>query len=401
MKILFYEPDYQGHHFPYLARMLPNFLELPIQASLATTPSAIDSNEYKKTLAPFESSLEILPSCQELIKHNPLANAWRRCHDLKRIVKECQPDHVCILYADGMWPLAALAKQFGVSLLGNAPVYEAWMYRGGFTYNDAKGKGALIRRRLFKKLIDQEIFDKIHFDDELLFDFYQKECSQRTEVSLSRNPVIITDPIPQREARKQLGLPIEGTIIGTSGMITETKGIHLLLDMFEKHATRNPETILMIAGPHNESIKNMLVEERFQILVQQGRLFSIDRFLNDHEMSLSAASCDLILAPYPNHSGRSSIILWAAAAGVPVLAVSRGCIGHVVRTERLGKTCDVKNIDEFGKALDEMLEETWTEDDVQRVKNYADWHSIENYQKSSAALVRSRCVELGLIEPGN
>ncbi len=398
MKVLFYEPDHRGHHFPYFARMLPGFLELPIQAALATTPSAIESDEYKKTLLPFESDLEILPHCQELINRKPLANAWRRCRDLSRIVKQWNPDHVCILYADGMWSLAASAKQFGITLLGNAPAYEAWMFRGGFTYPDATKKSQAVRRSLYRKLVKQRVFKRISLYDELMYDFHKSINSNTDELALSPESIRIIDPIPQREAREQLGLPLEGTIIGTSGMISETKGIHLILEMFDKHAQKNPETKLMLAGPHKEIIKGILAEDRFQQLITDGRIFCIDRFLNDQEMSLSAASCDLMLAPYPSHSGRSSIILWAAAAGVPVLTVARGCIGHVVRTKRLGKTCDVKNIDEFGRTLDEMLNEPWTEEDVQRVKTYADWHSIENYQRSSAALVRSRCEAMGLIE---
>lgn len=391
MRVLFYEPDYKGHHFPYFARMLPAFLELPVDVGFATTQEAYDSDEFKRTLAPFENQMEILPVCRDNRSLKPLVNAWQRYSDLKKAISDWKPDHTAVLYADGLWPVATLAKTLRLGGLDRHRTHEAWMYRGQFGYEESKKRSDKFRRWFYKKMIQTKVFDKIHFDDELMLEYHKSLGIDKTEVVLPANPVLIRDPLSQLEARAKLNLPAQGRLISISGMISRTKGIDLALHAFAKIATKVPDAILLLAGPHQPIIKEVLAEPEIASLLEQGRVVSRDVFLNEEEMLLTAEASDLVLAPYPRHSGRSSIILWAAAAGTPVLSVARGCIGHVVRTERLGKTCDVKNLDEFSDMLASSLEEPWKEEDVNRVRTYAKSHSIEEYQRSSAAFTRSLC----------
>jgi len=103
-----------------------------------------------------------------------------------------------------------------------------------------------------------------------------------------------------------------------------------------------------------------------------------------------AAASDLVTAPYPNHSGRSSIILWADASGTPVLATHRGCIGRVVETERLGSTCDVGDRGAFSAAIRAGLNRSWTPADRDRVTRYGQSRSVDNYRTLNAASVLSR-----------
>ena len=151
--------------------------------------------------------------------------------------------------------------------------------------------------------------------------------------------------------------------------------------------------MLLIAGPHDEQIKSLL-NNRIAANPDANKFIrSLDRFLSEDEMLLVAAASDLVLAPYPNHSGRSSIILWAAAAGKPVLAVNRGCIQHVVEKEGLDTTCNVRDIDEFATAMGQALQGSWTDEDVARVRAYANWHRVENYQDISSQLIRARLAQ--------
>ena len=63
MRVLFYQPDYTGHHLAYLARMLPGFVDLPIEIVLATTAEAIASQEFSQSLAAFGDRLKLVPCC--------------------------------------------------------------------------------------------------------------------------------------------------------------------------------------------------------------------------------------------------------------------------------------------------------------------------------------------------
>ena len=206
MRVLFYEPTHTGHHFAYLARMLPAFVDLPIEAALATTAEAANSEQFRSLLSPFADRLDVLPWCRPLGKVHPWRNAWRRCRDLASATKRWQPDHVCVLYGDGMWQLAALARLVGVDLLGNAPVYEAWMYRGGFAYADAQRWSHRFYRWLFRRLLMQRVFTKIHFDDELLIEYVHSSPPTKTAVVLPANPVRLRSPKTASQARAELDI---------------------------------------------------------------------------------------------------------------------------------------------------------------------------------------------------
>src|SRR5262245_60036580 len=105
MQMLFYEPDHTGHHFAYLARMLPGFTDLPIEIVLATTPQSRDSAEFAKLLAPFGDRIEVR-TCLTPSPRKPVAAARHRLRGLVTAIGEVRPDHVAVCYADGLWEQA-------------------------------------------------------------------------------------------------------------------------------------------------------------------------------------------------------------------------------------------------------------------------------------------------------
>jgi len=393
MRVLFFEPNHSGHHLAYFSRMLPGFLELPIDIALATTESAIESSEFEICLGNYLERLEIVKIETQMPRRSPLRNARWRIRELARATESWRADHVCVLYADGFWELAALETLLPGRALPERSTLEAWIYRGGFAYPDSNRFVDKFRKWLFRRLLKCGVFEKIHLDDELAIQYVNEISEVNTEVVLPANPVAILNRRKMSDAKAALGLPPDVPIVSLSGQIAKYKGAHLALKAIEVLTKTDGEVRLLLAGPHDDATKDLLSMPPFPSLVQTGRVVSKDEWLNTEEMFCIASASDLVIAPYFNHSGRSSIILWAAAAGRPVLAVDRGCIRHVVETQGLGRTCDVLNPNEFAKAIEEMLARPWSEIDAHRVRDYAKQHSIENYQRLSAALVRKRCEE--------
>lgn len=392
MRVLFYEPNPAGHHFAYLGRMLPGFLRLPVTSALATTPEAADSETFAAQIAPHTDRLEILPLCRPLLRRKSLRNAWRRLEDLRRALESWRPDHACVVYADGMWQLMALWPEAGLGSAARGVTLEGWVYRGGFSYPDATSPPQAAIRALFRRLLRRGVFAKLHLQDELLFEFARGVEGSQTEVVLAADPIKLREPTPVGEARAAFGLPAEGRVIVCSGTVSRRKGVDLAMRAFARlQDDPSGEPVrLLVAGPHDDEIRGLLARAPYAGLVAQGRIVSFDRFLDEDQMLLSAEAGDLLLAPYPNHSGRSSIILWGAAAGVPVLGASRGCIGHVIRAEGLGATCDVTDIGSFAEAIRASLASPLSKQEAARVRAYAAWHGIENYQAMSAELVERR-----------
>jgi glycosyltransferase involved in cell wall biosynthesis len=390
MRLMFYEPNYTGHHFAYLARMLPGFRELPVEIVVATTPQALESTEYAKTLAPLAGSLQITPICSPPPR-SPLRNARHRFAELVRAIGTIRPDHVMVCYADGIWDVACAH-----ALLGRRPwprelVVEGWIYRGRFGDAVDRRLRSRLRRRLFRQLLRQGLFRRLHIDHELLYDFANPLAGGTpTELVLTPNPIVLKPAVSKSDARRQLGLPPDGTWISLNGVIAPYKGADLLLDAYRHYLKHEdyPPARLLLAGPHSEGIRQLLRQSPYAELVAQARIVSLDRYVDENEMYASAAAADLVTAPYPRHQGRSSIILWAAAAGRPSLGTDASCIGHVIRQQRLGATCAVTNPAVLAKAIAAMLESPWTEADAARVRSYAEFHRVENYQRIASELVR-------------
>jgi glycosyltransferase involved in cell wall biosynthesis len=395
MRILFYSPSHQGHHFAYLSRMLPAFIELPVELCLATTPDAIASEEYASTLARFSDRLIPYPVCTTAPR-GPFKNSRHRLRELTAAIQRLHPDHVAVCYADGLWQLAAID-----TLIGRRPWpahldVEGWIYRTRFGDSTDKRLKSRIERWLFARLVRHRTFSKLHLDGELLFEFARHLVTPTSaEIVLTPNPVVVESLVPAETARRELGLPVDGKWLSLSGMIARYKGADLLLNAFRSicEVTPGASLRLLFAGPHEPYIRQLLATPPFASFVAERRIVSLDRIVDEHEMFLAAAAADLVLAPYPRHQGRSSIILWAAAAGRPSLGVADGGIGHVIRQQKLGATCNVLDPDEFATSIVRSLEAPWTDQDINRVRNYALGHRIENYQSVASQLVRTRLAE--------
>ena len=383
MRLLFFEPNFTGHHLPYLARMLPGFLNLNIRVALSTTQQALDSVEFSKTLKWAEDELECLPLCKPL-SQKLIANARQRYSQLTHSVKSWEPDHIAVLYGDGLWQFWAMSPGWFRFQIGKRPTIETWLFRGGFSYPDANSFPNKFKRFLFRRLVNSGVLAKIHCDDELLFDYANEiNQSKKTEIALTPNPVLVRESVPsERNSVKT---------ISCIGMIDQRKGVHLLLNAFSKLVVKTATPVrLLLVGPHDEAIRRKLSSPEFSGFVEKGTIISEDRFVVEEELYNVSAQSDLMVAAYPNHSGRSSVVLWAAALGKPVVGTNRGCIGHVIENQNLGWICNVKDIDEFTETLKSALDADWTIKDIQRVKKYAKFHSIENYQKLASKYIKQR-----------
>jgi glycosyltransferase involved in cell wall biosynthesis len=392
MRLLFYEPDHTGHHFAYLARMLPGFVELPIDVSIVTTRRALESVEYAKLLAPFGDRLEMIPSAMPAPR-KPVANARHRLRELADAIRAARPDHVAVCYADGLWEQAYLAALVGRRPWPRELVVEGWLYRGRFAEANDRRLKSRLRRPMFAGLLRRGLFRKLHLHHELLYDFAKPlSAGTPTEVVLAPDPIVIRPPMTPAEARRELGVPGDGTWIGVAGVIARYKGADLFLeaDRLRRERGSEPAVRALLAGPQQEDIRAMLRQSPYREWIEDGSIVSVDRYLTENEMYAAAAAVDLVVAPYPQHQNRSSIILWAAAAGRPCLGSDESCVGHVIRAERLGSTCHVQDPAVLAEAISAALATPWTADDVARVRAYAEFHRMENYQSISSQLVRQR-----------
>jgi glycosyltransferase involved in cell wall biosynthesis len=391
MRLLFYQPNYTGHHLAYLARMLPGFRDLPAEIVVATTPQALESDEYRRTLAPLAAWIRFETCCTGP-SGGTVSKARHRYRELVQAIGTLAPDHVAVCYADGIWELACLSTLLGRRPWPRGLAVEGWIYRGRFgDVADHRWK-SVIRRGIFRRLLRQGLFAKLHLHHELLYEFARPQAERSpTQVELAADPIQIRPPQSGTEARRELGVTGDGRWIGMAGVIARYKGAELFLEAYRlrREAGASPVHALL-AGPHHEDVRAMLREPPYREWVADGSIVSVDRFLDENDMFAAASAVDVLVAPYPHHQNRSSIILWGAAAGRPCVGSDESCVGFVIRQEQLGLTCNVLDTRALATAISAALEQAWTADDVARVRRYAEFHRVENYQRLSSALVRSR-----------
>ncbi len=388
MRVMFYAPEYVGHYFAYLARMMPAFAALPIERLVATVPEALESTEYAATLARFADKLSFATICTQG-PQPPVQSARHRLGELRSAIRATQPDHVIVGYLDGIWDQALAAWMTGRRPWPRELVVEGWVYRTRFGDRSDRRVKARMRRMMFPLLLRSGLFRKLHLDGEQLYDLAKpKSVGAPTEIVLSPNPIAMHEPIARDEARRRLGIATDGTWLSLSGMIARYKGADLLLEAYRhlRESKRGEKLLLLLAGPHEEQIAQLLRAEPFRQWIDVGQIVSINRFVDENEMFLAAAAADLVMAPYPDHHGRSSIILWAAAAGRPSLGTETGGIGYVIRQQNLGWTCDVTNLATLAKSIATAVCAPWSYADASRVRAYAEQHRIEEYQRSASAL---------------
>ncbi len=391
MRILLYEPDPNGHHFPYLGRVIDALKDLPVRCVVATTKAALETREFSKNLAPFGDQIDVEPACAP-----PPEGASKigrqRATEFRGLISKLNADHAIVMYADGLWQWTQFdavikRKRFPI------PV-EAGVFRGGFTYEDATSKGQLARRVVMRSLLRTGTYQRLWIHDELYHRWAtdSSPASRKVELTLMPDPVEIRPRQSIESARRALDIDPGTRWLVCAGMIDARKGCDLAIDAFVRmHEEPWAQDVgLLLAGPHRDEIKERLAKPDAAALVESGRIKSLDRFLDADEMFAAAGAAEIVLAPYPSHSGRSSIIIWAAAAGRPCVGAARGAIGEMIRAEQLGEVVKPTDIDAFVETVHAVLEQDWPESQAERVAQFATKHSVEAYKQLARSYVEQR-----------
>jgi glycosyltransferase involved in cell wall biosynthesis len=135
--------------------------------------------------------------------------------------------------------------------------------------------------------------------------------------------------LPDRnQARRALGVPVEGRLAIFSGLIRPYKGVDLLLEAFSRLDPAS-DWFLMVAGEPWGSLGDQL-ERRAAAGDLEGRVRLELRWLEEDRLAALFAAADLLVLPYRDGS-QSAMAPLALAHGVPVLTTAVGGLAEVVR----------------------------------------------------------------------
>ena len=167
-----------------------------------------------------------------------------------------------------------------------------------------------------------------------------QQLTGRPQVTHLPDPIEFQPVAPQRVAtlRHHLGIEEHRGLALICGFLEERKGLYPLLEALTllPQAVQSQLCLLLVGQVATKEVKKLakrIVEITQRTSVQ---VIGVDEFVPEAEMPAYFQMADFVLAPYQQHIGSSGILLWAAAAGKPVLASDYGLMGELVRSHQLG-----------------------------------------------------------------
>ncbi len=183
------------------------------------------------------------------------------------------------------------------------------------------------------------------------------EALRRALIALGVNPSHIEtlrngvdterfSPLPQQEARRELGLP-EGPLAVSVGNLAEEKGHDLVLDA----AARIPGLRTVVVG---EGPQRVALEARARTLGIADRTTFLDNMPQDRLRWVYSAAD--VLALGSRREGWPNVLLEAMACGTPVVATNVGGVPEIVADPAAGIVVASRDPEAFAGALTRVLE---------------------------------------------
>jgi glycosyltransferase involved in cell wall biosynthesis len=194
---------------------------------------------------------------------------------------------------------------------------------------------------VFRRLLRISGLKKVAVLDEALVQFvHEAKWKGHAKVVHVPDVASLQTDAEGRDLRRELGIPEEAFLVLSYGALSERKGVvELTRAMADARCPK--EAAALYAGRQDEFTKGYLAEEPAATLRNEGRLFELNKFLDDGDEAAAFAEADAVWLGYRDWYGMSGVLVQGAAAGKPLLAMDQGLIGWLVEKHGIGVTCEI------------------------------------------------------------
>lgn len=376
MRVLVHQQFHLGHHYQYLAHLLPSLIPLVDEVVVAITPAGAASVEFRSFLASFDTHVQfdvILPVADPSL---PRKQRWRLHNDLRRAVRRTRPDYVLVPSGDAQ---ATFLPVFHLSGLGALPYHCP----AEFGIHYGLGTGAVGMPAKIKDWIQRKNFvwsgaNRIHVVSFLFYEQLRRcEGSFAERVSLMPHPVPTNPRLTKSESRRLLAIPEDGRYIGLAASIDSRKAIGEFLAAFRDAAASRLDRVLLAGFIVPSQMR--IIESSFQDLIERGQLILKAGFLDSATFQRVLTALDVVCTPYPAFGGLSSTLLEGVAAGRPVLANAYGWSQAIIERFELGWTCDIQDHDRFVEAIRTALDNSASYHESEATRRLLAFHAPSNF----------------------
>lgn len=399
MRVLIFEPQHAGHNLAYVSHICAGLQSLDCEIHLATSRQAAESEQFEKHLGNCDDlrvqaidGFRQRSGCRSVRVNGPggfrsLNNGlWQALHTVR-------PDHLFIPFGNPLASWYGLPNRVCRYLRSNHIETEIILLFGRYSYpcNGAKSR---LKQHLALSLLQRGPWTRIHHilphAVETMRAFSDALASK---VNFLPDPVDVIPKMDREQARRLLGIPLDGRYVGLLGLIEQRKGVYQLLSAF-RDAINNlqPNDRLLLAGKAVNEVSEVLAE-RYSDLVASKRVINLDKHLSTEEFDAACNASNLICTPYPAHKYSASIVLRAAAADVPVLGNAVGWMDETIREHQLGTTCNTNDPACFATQLVESIEASESYQPSEKARQLAEYHSVTNFTTKLVARVAERITE--------
>jgi GT2 family glycosyltransferase/glycosyltransferase involved in cell wall biosynthesis len=160
----------------------------------------------------------------------------------------------------------------------------------------------------------------------------------------------LPDTVTRADARRQLGIPVDATVLVFLGQLRGYKGIDELVEAFRQICRERNDCWLVLAG----KVLGIDQEELRTTLSNVPNTVFRPGYVRDDQMQVYLRSGDAMVLPYKKVLTSGSVFL-AMSFGLPVICPRAGLLEHVVRDGHNGVTYDPEAADGLTVAVRRFL----------------------------------------------
>jgi teichuronic acid biosynthesis glycosyltransferase TuaC len=160
-------------------------------------------------------------------------------------------------------------------------------------------------------------------------------------------------PIPQQEARQNLGLPQNTKVIVSVASLTEGKNHAVLISAFAKALGDSPNAKLFLIGEGPE--RTVLQELIGKLRLDENVILAGAKPNQELASWFSAADVSCLVS---SREGWPNVIMESIACGTPVVATKVGGVPEIIYSPELGVLTE-QDCDSIAAALESALAKTW------------------------------------------